>query len=81
VQKREIEWLESMMGQETPTGCVVVGGQLTCVHHVVFVSGSVCFCCFQHNATHAAQYTDRVLTNLSHHPPLSNLCQCTPFIY
>jgi len=38
VQKSEIEWLEGMMGQETPTEYVVVGRQLTCVHHVVFVS-------------------------------------------
>jgi hypothetical protein len=38
VQKCEIEWLEGMMGVgNTNTKCCG-GGQLTCVHHVVFVS-------------------------------------------
>ena len=66
MQKSEIEWLEGMMGQETPTGCVVVGGQLTCVHHVVFVSGSVCFCCFQQMPLMQLSIkTERWLSNIS----------------
>jgi len=54
----------------------VVGGQLTCVHHVVFVSGSVCFCCFwQTPLMQLSIKGEQWLSNISNLTNLTNLSQ------